>query len=132
LGIPLPKGKVRVYKEDEDRSLQFVGEDLIDHTPKDEKVRVYLGNAFDVVGERAVTDHDRIAERVREEVIEVTLRNHKDTDVTVVVVEHLYGDWKIVTNSHTYQKKDAYTIEFTVPVPKDSETVVTYRVRYTW
>ena len=132
LGIPLPKGKVRVYKQDEDKTLQFVGEDLIDHTPRDENVRVYLGNAFDIVGERVVKEHERIAERVREEGVEITLRNHKEVDVTVVVVEHLHGDWKILTNSHEYRKKDARTIEFTVPVAKDSVSLVTYRVRYTW
>ncbi|UCE20574.1 MAG: DUF4139 domain-containing protein [Gemmatimonadota bacterium] len=132
LGLPLPKGKVRVYKQDEDESLQFIGEDLIDHTPKDERVRVYLGNAFDVVGERSVQEHERISDRVREEEVEVKLRNHKDDAITIIVVEHLYGDWKILISSHEYRKKDARTIEFDVPVPKDSESIVTYRVRYTW
>lgn len=132
LGIPLPKGKLRVYKEDVDASLQFVGEDLIDHTPKDEKVRVYLGDAFDIVGERRITDHERITDRVREENVEIRLRNHKEVDVTVVVIEHLYGDWKILTSSREYRKKDARTVEFDVPVAKDTESVVTYRVRYSW
>ncbi|MFQ6093027.1 MAG: DUF4139 domain-containing protein [bacterium] len=132
LGIPLPKGKVRVYKEDVDKSLEFIGEDLIDHTPKDEKVRIYLGNAFDIVGERTVIERERIADRVREEKVEIKLRNHKDVDVTVVVVEHLYGDWKIISSSQEYRKKDAKTIEFDVRVAKDAESVLTYRVRYTW
>lgn len=132
LGIPLPKGKLRVYKEDDDRSLQFVGEDRIDHTPKDEKVRVYLGNAFDIIGERKVIDHKRITDRVREEEVEITLRNHKEVDVTVVVIEHLYGDWDIISSSQSYRKKDARTIEFDVPVGSDGESILTYRVRYRW
>ena len=132
LGIPLPKGKLRVYKEDEDKSLQFIGEDLIDHTPKDEKVRVYLGNAFDIVGERKVVERERITDRVREEQVEIKLRNHKESDITVVVIEHLYGDWKIIHSSQEYRKKDARTIEFDVPVAKDTESTVTYQVRYSW
>jgi hypothetical protein len=132
LGIPLPKGKLRVYKEDDDQSLQFIGEDRIDHTPKDEKVRVYLGDAFDIVGERRVTDHERISDRVREEGIEITLRNHKEVGVTVVVIEHLYGDWDILTSSQEYRKKDARTIEFDMPVSSDGESILSYRVRYRW
>jgi hypothetical protein len=132
LGMPLPGGKLRVYKEDHDGSLQFIGEDLVDHTPRDEKVRVFLGNAFDIVGERKVADSRKITDQVREETIEVRLRNHKNTAVTVVVVEHLYGDWKIISSSTDYRKKDARTIEFDVPVAKDEESVVTCTVRYSW
>jgi hypothetical protein len=132
LGMPLPKGKIRVYKEDDDASLQFIGEDLVDHTPKDEKVRVFLGNAFDIVGERTVTDQERITDQIREEQVEIKLRNHKDAGVTVVVIEHLYGDWKIISSVPDYRKKDAQTIEFEIPVAKDGESVITYRVRYSW
>jgi hypothetical protein len=132
LGIPLPEGKLRVYKMDEDKSLQFVGEDLIDHTPKDEKVRVFLGNAFDVVGERKQTESRKITDRTREETYEVRLRNHKEDDVEVVVVEHLWGDWQIIRSSHEYRKKDAHTAEYPLQVPADGETVLIYTVRFRW
>lgn len=132
LGIPLPQGKLRVYKKDEDQSLQFVGEDLIDHTPKDEKVRVYLGNSFDIVGERKQMEVKKITDRSREETYEIILRNHKDQDVEVVVVERLWGDWKITSSTYDYYKKDARTIEFPLPVPKNGETTLKYTVRYQW
>jgi hypothetical protein len=135
LGIPLPKGRVRVYKKDDEGSLQFAGEDAIDHTPKDEKVRVKMGESFDLVGERARTDFSSDVKKRRfEETFEIKLRNHKDADAVVTVVEHLYRwtNWKIVSSSAKYEKKDAQTIEFTVPVPKDGETVVTYTVKYSW
>jgi hypothetical protein len=135
LGIPLPKGRVRVYKKDDDGSLQFAGEDAIDHTPKDEKVRVKMGEAFDIVGERKRTDYSSDLNKRRfEETFEIKLRNHKDSDVAVKVVEHLYrwNNWKIVDSSSKFEKKDAQTIEFTVPVPKDGESVVTYTVKYSW
>jgi len=135
LGIPLPQGRVRVYKKDDEGSLQFAGEDAIDHTPKDEKVRVKMGEAFDVVGERKRTDFSSDFKGHRfEETFEIRLRNHKDSDVSVTVVEHLYRwtGWKIVESSQKYDKKDAQTIEFPVAIPKDGEAVVTYTVRYSW
>jgi hypothetical protein len=135
LGIPLPKGRVRVYKKDDDGSLQLAGEDAIDHTPKDEKVRVKMGEAFDVVGERRrVNYQSELKGRRFEETFEVKLRNHKESDATVTVVEHLYRwtNWKIVDASAKWTKKDAQTIEFEVPVKKDGEAVVTYTVRYSW
>jgi len=135
LGMPLPKGKVKVYKKDSDGSLQFIGEDQIDHTPKDEQIKLYLGEAFDVVGERKKIDYreDHLA-RWAEESFEVSLRNHKDSNIEVSVVEHLwrYTNWKIVVQSHEFTKKDAQTIEFKVPVAKDGETKVTYTVKYWW
>jgi len=135
LGIPLPKGRVRVYKKDDEGSLQFAGEDSIDHTPKDEKVRIKMGEAFDVVGERRRVDFSSDEKKHRfEETFEIKLRNHKDADATVTVVEHLYRwtGWKIVESSAKYEKKDAQTIEFSVPVKKDGEAVVTYTVKYSW
>jgi len=135
LGIPLPKGRVREYKKDDDGSLQFAGEDAIDHTPKDEKVRVKMGEAFDVVGERKRTDYSSdLKNRRFEETFEIKLRNHKDSAATVTVVERLYrwNNWKIANASTKFEKKDAQTIEFTVPVPKDGEAVVTYTVKYSW
>jgi len=129
LGIPLPKGTVRVYKYDRENTLQFVGEDAIDHTPKDEKVRIKLGNAFDVVGSRKQTDWKKIASDTYEAGFEIVLRNHKKEDVTVKVVEPIPGDWKMLSSSHGYQKTEAFTAEFLIPVPKDQETKITYRVR---
>jgi hypothetical protein len=136
LGVPLPAGRLRVSQLDKaDSSLEFIGEDTIDHTPKDEQVRVKLGSAFDVVGERRQVDFaiDTKA-RVMEEEIEVKLRNHKAQPVDVVVKENLYrwSRWSILTKTHNFVKEDARTIGFPVKVPKDGEVVVRYRVRYTW
>ncbi|MEW6008139.1 MAG: DUF4139 domain-containing protein [Candidatus Omnitrophota bacterium] len=135
LGMPLPKGKIKVYKEDVDRSLQFIGEDSIDHTPKDETIRLLLGDAFDVIGERKKINYreDRNG-RMAEETFEISLRNHKDSDIEVNVIEHLwrYTNWKIIEKSHEFTKKDAQTIEFKVLVPKDGETKIIYTVKYWW
>lgn len=129
LGIPLPKGTIRVYKHDKERSLQFVGEDSIDHTPKDEKVRIKLGDAFDVVGSRKQTGWRKIAYDTYEASFEVSLRNHKKEDVFVKVVEPIPGDWTMLSSSHQYVKTEAFTAEFNVRVPRDEETKLTYRVR---
>jgi hypothetical protein len=136
LGVPLPAGRIRVSKLDAaDGSLEFIGEDQIDHTPKDEEVRVKLGSAFDVVGERKQTDFsvDSKAQWMEEQ-FEIKLRNHKDQPVHVLVKETLYrwSNWKILTKTHDFTKEDARTISFPVDVPKDGETLVRYRVRYTW
>ncbi len=136
LGVPLPAGRLRVSQLDKaDGSLEFIGEDTIDHTPKDEQVRVKLGSAFDVVGERRQVNFSvDTAAKWMEEEIEVKLRNHKSQPVDVVVKENLYrwSNWKILTQTHKYDKEDARTISFPVKVAKDGETVVRYRVRYTW
>ena len=129
LGLPLPAGKVRVYQRDEDGSLEFVGEDRIEHTPEDEEVRLVVGSAFDLVAEREMTDSKRLADRVREESYRINLRNHKKEGVQVTVVERIWGDWEILENSHSYEKKNATTIEFKVPVEAGKETIITYRVR---
>lgn len=136
LGIPLPAGRIRVNKRDDaDGSLEFIGEDIIQHTPKDEKVRVKLGNAFDVVGERKMlrsqTDTTR---KTSEETIEITLRNHKDAAIKVMVEENLnrYPSWEIRNPSHTFEKKDAYTVQFPLTLPKNGETKITYTVIYRW
>lgn len=131
-GSPLPKGKVRVFKQDAGTSLQFVGEDIINHTPQDEKVRIYLGNAFDIKGERVQKEMKQLSERSHEETWQITLRNHKREAVRVIVEEQLPGDWKIRKQSHPYKKKDAATIEFEVPVEKEGETVVEYTVLIKW
>ncbi len=135
LGVPLPQGTVRVYKDDVDGSTLLVGEDAIDHTPQDEAVRLYIGDAFDIVGERVQTDfRAEYDEDWIEESYEITLRNHKEEDVEVRIVEHMFRwtEWRILESSQEPEKTDAQTIEFRVPVEAGGETVVTYTVRYEW
>jgi hypothetical protein len=130
LGMPLPKGTVRVYKEDKDGSLQFVGEDRIDHTPKDEKFKIKIGEAFDVVGERIQTDYKRLGSNLFEVAFEVSLRNHKKEDIKVLVEEPIPGDWEMLSNSHPFEKLQAHLTRFDVPVAKDKEVKVKYRIRF--
>jgi hypothetical protein len=134
LGIPLPQGKVRVYKKDVDGSLEFIGEDKIDHTSKDEKVKVYLGNAFDIVGERTKTDSRKITDRISEETYSIKLRNHKEDKVEITVIEHFssYSQWEITKANFEYIKKDASTIEAKVSLNKDEEKNLQYTVRYSY
>jgi len=136
LGIPLPAGRVRVYKADpSDGSVEFVGEDQIDHTPKEETVKIKTGSAFDVVSEWKVADFKVDYDQMwMEESLEVTLRNHKTEDITVSVEESLYRwtNWAIIKKSHEFTKRDARNVGFDVTVPKEGETKVTYTVRYTW
>lgn len=130
LGIPLPAGVVRIYKADADGTLQLVGEDRIDHTPKDERVKIKLGEAFDLVAERRQTDFRVISSgHLYEAAFEVVIRNHKDEDVTVRVIEPLPGDWRMLQRSHDYEKLDAFTVAFDVPVEAGGETTVTYRMQ---
>jgi hypothetical protein len=130
LGIPLPKGTIRVYKEDKDGSLQFIGEDRIDHTPKDEKFKIKIGEAFDVVGERVQTDYKRLGTNLFEVAFEVSLRNHKKEDIKVLVEEPIPGDWEMLSNTHSFEKLSAHLIRFDVPVAKDKEVKVKYRIRF--
>jgi hypothetical protein len=129
LGIPIPKGTVRVYKRDRDGGLQFIGEDAIDHTAKDEKVRIKVGDAFDVVGSRKQTDWKKIASDTYESAFEITLRNHKEEDVVVRVVEPIPGDWQMLSSSHEHKKGEAHIAEFNIPVKKNGEAKLAYRVR---
>ena len=136
LGIPLPKGRVRFYTEESgDQSLQFVGENQIDHTPKDETIRLLTGNSFDLVGERKRTNFQtNNAEHWAMESFEIKLRNRKAEPVEIRVVEHLYrwNNWEIEKKSAEFVKKDAQTVEFRVPVKAGEESVVSYTVRYSW
>jgi hypothetical protein len=129
LGMPLPKGTVRAYKRDADGSLQFIGEDTIDHTPKDEKIRLKLGEAFDIKAERKQMHWEKLASDTYESAYEISLRNHKKEDVVIRVIEPLLGDWKVLEQSHPYKKLDAATIAFDIPVPRDKESKLRYRVR---
>jgi hypothetical protein len=134
LGIALPKGKCRTYKKDADGSLEFIGEDLIDHTARDERLVLHLGDAFDIVGERKQTDFQKINDREYTESFEVKVRNHKKEDVTVKVLEKMYrcGEWTVPQKSHDYEKLDGRTVVFPVKVPADKEVTVTYQVDYKW
>jgi hypothetical protein len=129
LGIPLPAGKVRVFKADVDGSLEFLGEDQIDHTPRDEEVKLYVGDAFDVVVTREQKNYTRVSDHVSVETYEIAISNHKDEDLTVTVTEHIYGEWKITSTTHDYKKTKADTAEFAVPVGANAKTVLTYTVR---
>jgi hypothetical protein len=135
LGIALPKGKLRFYRRDTDGHLEFVGENVIDHTPKDETIRIFTGNSFDVVGERKRTNYRMdSAHNWMDESFEIRVRNHKKEAVTVRVVEHLYRwtNWKLSEQSQDSHKTDAQTVEFPVTIAPDAEQVVTYTVHYSW
>jgi hypothetical protein len=136
LGIALPAGKLRFYRRDSDSQLQFVGENTIDHTPRDETIRVTTGDSFDLVGERKQTNF-RVdtADKWIDETFEIKLRNHKkDAPVEIRVAEHLYrwSSWDITAKSDDFVKKDSQTIEFRIPVKPDEERTVTYTVHYSW
>jgi hypothetical protein len=135
LGIALPAGKLRFYRRDDDGQLQFVGEDQIDHTPRNETIRVTTGNAFDLVGERKQTNF-RVdtGDKWMDESFEIKLRNRKHEPVEMRVVEHLYrwSNWEITQKSDEFKKTDSQTIEFRVPVKPDEEKIINYTVHYSW
>ncbi|MDR3611946.1 MAG: hypothetical protein P4L53_00170 [Candidatus Obscuribacterales bacterium] len=130
LGMPLPKGRVRIFKKDKDGALQLIGEDDIDHTPVDEKVRLKLGDSFDLVALHKETNRIVLSNKENHSraSYEITLRNHKKTDVTINCVEHASGQWKIINSSHPYVKKTADVFEFAVPVRAGGEATVTYTI----
>jgi hypothetical protein len=129
LGMPLPAGTVRLYKKDDKGNQQFIGEDRIDHTAKDEDVRVKVGDAFDVVAERKQTDYKVIARNVYEYGYEIKIRNHKDGPISVVVNEPIGGDWEMISSTFEAKKTAAFAAQFHVPVAKDGEATLSYRVR---
>jgi hypothetical protein len=132
LGVPMPAGVVRVYQADSKGGVHFVGEDRIDHTPKDETLNLKIGHAFDVVCERKQIGFEKIAPTVYELEFEIKLRNHKDTPVTVEVNEPIGGTWKMLESSHPGQKTDAWAAQFKVPVASGAESILKYRVRVTY
>jgi hypothetical protein len=135
LGMPLPKGRVRFYRRNDDGQIEFTGENVIDHTPRDETVRIYTGNAFDLTGERVRTNYDvDDGKSTATESLEIKVRNHKKEPVDVRVVEHLYRalTWDIASSSADYKKTDAHTIEFPVTIAPDGEKTITYTAHYTW
>jgi hypothetical protein len=135
LGIPLPKGRMRFYRRDTDGQLEFIGENDIDHTPKDETVRVYTGNAFDLTGDRKQTNYTVDNQgRTIDESFAISLHNHKSVPAEIRVVEHLYrgGNWTITAKSNTFLTTDAHTIEFRVTLPPNTDKNITYTAHYTW
>ncbi|MDD1775798.1 MAG: hypothetical protein LUP94_00420 [Candidatus Methanomethylicus sp.] len=129
LGTPLPKGIIRVYKADQSGSQQFIGEDRIDHTPKDEELRINVGNAFDIVAERRLTDYKQLAKRVFEYAYEIRIRNHKEENIRVLINEAIGGDWEMISSNVTAEKTAAFAARFVLPVEKGTEAVLNYRVR---
>ncbi len=132
MGMPLPEGIVRVMKKDKDGSLEFVGEDRIKHTPRDETITLKVGDAFDMLGERVVTDQRNLGPQSSQQTIEVTLKNRKDTDEKIEIIEQLGTNWEIMRNSHPFTKKDANSVVFPVTVKARSEQKVTYTVIYSY
>src|ERR1700686_1143013 len=132
LGMPMPAGNVRVYQKDSKGGVLFIGEDRIEHTPKDETVTVHIGNAFDIVAERKQTDYKRIDNHTWEMEFEITLRNHKDSPVVVEVNEPIGGDWEMLSSTYKAKKTAAFAAQFHVPVQKDGTSVLKYRVRARW
>lgn len=136
LGMALPKGRLRFYQADpDDQSLQFIGENEIDHTPKDETIRVYVGNSFDLAGERRRTDfRTDQSNHWLDESFEIKLRNHKKEAVEIRTVEHLarFDNWTVKEKSDEFKKLDSHTIEFRTTLKPDEEKVITYHVHYTW
>jgi len=132
LGVPLPKGIVRVYKNDSAGQALFVGEDSVDHTPKGETVHLDLGQAFDVTAQPKQTDFERLSDRVFEAAFEIEIKNAKAQEVTVVVAEQFPANWRVLDESHPHEKVQAFQAEWKVPVPAEGSTVLKYRVRVTF
>lgn len=134
LGMALPAGRMRFYRKDGEQ-LQFTGENKIDHTAKDETIRLHTGDSFDLVGERKRTKFKTDgSNRWADEAFEIKVRNHKTEPVEIRVVEHLYrgANWQIRQKSHPFEQKDSQTVEFKIPLKPDEEVIVTYEVHYTW
>jgi hypothetical protein len=132
LGMPLPAGTIRVYQADSRGGSLFVGEDHIDHTPKDETISLHIGNAFDIVAERKQTDYKRLSDRLYEFEYEITLRNHKDAPVLIEANEPIGGDWEMVSSTYKFTKTAAFAAQFQVPIDKNGTSVLRYRVRVRW
>lgn len=135
LGMPLPAGRIRLYRRDSAGQMEFIGEGTIPHTPTDETVKVPVGSAFDVTGERKQTDfHTDQRAHTTDESFTITVKNQKTTPITVAVVEHMNRaqNWQLTQQSTDFTKRDASTIEFPITIPAAGQTTVTYAVRYTW
>lgn len=124
---PLPSGKIRIFKTEKEGSF-FIGEDTISHVPSGEKVKLSLGNAFDIKGERKIISHEKITANFYKDTYEIKIKNFKDSDIIVEVIEKLYGTWDIIEKTHNYEKIDAYTVKFPVKVKAKDETILRYTV----
>jgi hypothetical protein len=131
LGMPLPAGRVRLFKADDDGSLILLGEDRLDHTPKDEEISLTVGNAFDIKGEETIVNQTRISKTIEEREYKIELRNHKSENVTVKVEKRLWGYWEVISSSQEYNKKDVNTLEFEVLVGADARAEIKFTVRFT-
>ncbi|MEE9429686.1 MAG: DUF4139 domain-containing protein [Melioribacteraceae bacterium] len=129
LGVPMPKGKVRMYKSDGE-SIEFVGEDFIDHTPRNETIKLKIGDAFDIIAEERQVEHKKITDRVYEQVQEIKIKNRKKEDVVVEVERHLGYNWEILNTTIDYKKKNSTTVTFQVPIKENKETILNFKVRY--
>jgi hypothetical protein len=132
LGMPLPAGRVRIFKADDDGARILLGEDWIKHTPKDEELTIAVGNAFDIAAEERTMNQTRVSQKVEDRDMEIELRNRKDTSITVEVSKNLYGFWEILSSNFEYKKKDANTVEFKIPVGANQTVILKYKVRYTY
>lgn len=132
LGMPLPKGSIKVYQRDNSGSVQMLGEDSIDHTPKDEKISLVVGRSFDVVAERSRTEYHVLGPRSYSETFKIVVRNHKDVDQPVTILERHYGDWTVATTSDPFTKLDSSTMQYVVTVPANGSKTVTYTVTTNW
>jgi hypothetical protein len=130
MGMPLPAGRLRIFKEDSDGSVILLGEDRINHTPRDEEVKVKVGNAFDIVAKETTVDQVRISQRVEERDFEIEIRNRKTTDIVVVIEKSLYGDWEILSSDLKYVKKDSKTVQFELAVAAGKTATLGYKVRF--
>lgn len=131
LGMPLPGGRVRLFKADDDGSLILLGEDRIKHTPRNEELKLTVGNAFDIVAEHKLASQSRVSGTIEDRVFEIEIRNRKDEAITVQVEKKLFGFWEITESSHEYKKKDATTVLFDIPVPAGEKALLKLKVRYT-
>jgi hypothetical protein len=134
LGMPLPKGVIRVYKKDSNDNAQFVGEDRIEHTPKNETVRLKLGEAFDVTADKKQTDFRKLPKPMKgsnafESAYEIVLKNAKKEPVSVSVQEPIPGEWRIINSSHPATKAASNTAVWKIEVPAEGETILNYRVQ---
>ena len=132
LGMPLPAGRVRIFKADDDGSRILLGEDWVKHTPKDEEMTLVVGNAFDIAAEERTMSQNRVTQNIEDREMEIELRNRKETPVTVEISKMLYGFWEILESNFEYKKKDANTVEFNIPVNANQTVIVKYKVRYTY
>lgn len=135
LGIPMPKGKIRLYQKTEDNQLEFLGDNVLGHTPQKEDVEFYTGNAFDLIGERRMAnfDYNKLNNTIKE-TVEIKLRNRSKETATIQALEsmHRWKEWHITEKSHAYEKLDAHSMRFTVTLKPDEEAVITYTVKYSW